>query len=154
MYNTQQRDVFAYAVKAPFKSDTLFQPSEMTTVFENGNIKLALSKKLTLPTKIKIMGDLKDLYLKEQGGPNGGFVYEVNLTKEQVVKLAEILGCLKDTSPSIPEEAPAYSTNNESILIETGFGISFQAEQRKDVDEALESMGFDLYNADPDRSWT
>lgn len=155
MYNWQDRDVFTYAVKAPFKgNENLFQPSEMVTVFEKGNIKLSLAKKLSLPQIVVIMGNLKDLYLKEQSGPNGGFVYEVDLTKDQAIKLAELLGCMKDTSASIPEEAPAYSTNDESIMIETGFGISFQEEHLKDVNEALETMGFDLYNADPDRSWT
>jgi len=95
-----------------------------------------------------------DLYLKKETSPSDGFVYKFNLSKEHAIKLSEKLGCLKDTSPSIPEDLPAFSKidgHEEVIMIETGFGVSFAEEHLKDVDQALQELGYDVFTED--REW-
>jgi len=53
---------------------------------------------------------------------NPGF--KGNLTSQEAQSLAQSLDCTRDTSSSIPNDQPCFSTPDESIMIETGYGVS------------------------------
>lgn len=97
------------------------------------------------------------MYLKKEkntGISKSSLCYKFDLSAEIAVKLAEKLGCLRDNSTLIPENLPVFiklETYQETIMIETGFGVSFTEENAADVDKALTDLGFDLYNQD--REW-
>lgn len=98
-----------------------------------------------------------DLYLKIEKIDNlhHNLCYRFDMSPEISLKLANILGCIKDSSITVPNEIPIYTKiedGKESIKIETAFGIYFSDEKLKEVDEALSECGFDLYTED--REWS
>jgi hypothetical protein len=84
------------------------------------------------------------LTLEKQTMPVEALFYRFNLTKPEAEKLANILGVPQDKSVSIPEECPAFCDREENIMIETGFGISFNPDEKSHVDEALVQLGYQV----------
>ena len=71
------------------------------------------------------------LQLHGQGTSNRRFIgpisaQEAGTIAEEICKKKTVFS---DTSDSIPDESPAWSTPDESILIETGHGVSFDIEE-------------------------
>ena len=93
---------------------------------------------------------------------NPGFVGP--LTKEDTIKIGEALGLTRERLPDYKrpyllsmngvvsditveteeryENAPVYSTENESILLECGYGISFDETEKDRVEKALIELGY------------
>lgn len=81
---------------------------------------------------------------------NYGFVGPI--TKEEAIHMATVLGIPEDThfinkdygdvNPFI--ESPTFYTENETIIIETGYGISFEKDLLTLITDGLEKAGFTL----------
>lgn len=82
--------------------------------------------------------------LNPEKSSNGTYLYNFILTKEAAIQIADKLGLVQDNSPSIPEELPAFTKRNhdESIFVETGFGISFVEEEKEEVISVLKELGY------------
>jgi hypothetical protein len=84
------------------------------------------------------------LTIQTQTMPVEALYYRFDLTKTEAEKLANLLGVPKDTSSSIPDECPAFCDREENIMIETGFGVSFNPEEKSHVDAALVKLGYSV----------
>lgn len=86
------------------------------------------------------------LELKGQGTSSREFIGPI--TAQEAFNIAEEIckkrTMFKDNSDSIPAEKPAYSTPDESILVETEYGVSFCNEDSTIaplVEEVLTRLG-------------
>lgn len=77
---------------------------------------------------------------------NPGFINE-KLTKDDAEKIATFLNIPKDKSNSIPLDLPTFCDKNENIMIETGYGISFNNDNigiKESLEYILIKLGYKI----------